>query len=135
MLFDGFYTVVYAAANTHRTLKVETPESGNLAGKTIVGYLVGTDNENDYRFFGFLNPATGALTFWRKFQMAEAPERLARIAAAVRIITSNPTEAGKNYALASGKCCRCGRTLTVPASIHNGLGPECAKKRALGLAA
>lgn len=27
----------------------------------------------------------------------------------------------------SGKCCRCGRTLTTPESIQSGIGPECAK--------
>ena len=27
-----------------------------------------------------------------------------------------------------GKCCRCGKTLTVPASIQMGIGPECVKK-------
>lgn len=25
----------------------------------------------------------------------------------------------------SGRCCRCGRILTVPESIENGIGPEC----------
>jgi hypothetical protein len=27
-----------------------------------------------------------------------------------------------------GKCCRCGRKLTVPESISSGIGPECATK-------
>lgn len=27
-----------------------------------------------------------------------------------------------------GRCCRCGRVLTVPESIERGLGPECASK-------
>lgn len=27
-----------------------------------------------------------------------------------------------------GKCAKCGRTLTVPASIESGFGPECSKK-------
>jgi hypothetical protein len=27
-----------------------------------------------------------------------------------------------------GRCCRCGRELTVPESIASGIGPECAKK-------
>jgi hypothetical protein len=27
-----------------------------------------------------------------------------------------------------GRCCRCGRVLTVPESIENGIGPECAFK-------
>jgi hypothetical protein len=28
----------------------------------------------------------------------------------------------------NGRCCRCGRILTVPESIENGIGPECIKK-------
>jgi hypothetical protein len=27
-----------------------------------------------------------------------------------------------------GRCCRCGRKLTVPESIETGLGPECASR-------
>jgi hypothetical protein len=27
-----------------------------------------------------------------------------------------------------GRCCRCGRTLTVPTSVESGWGPECLKK-------
>lgn len=27
-----------------------------------------------------------------------------------------------------GRCCRCGKLLTVPESIENGIGPECIKK-------
>jgi hypothetical protein len=30
--------------------------------------------------------------------------------------------------LHSGRCGRCGRTLTTPDSIERGLGPECAHK-------
>jgi hypothetical protein len=29
-----------------------------------------------------------------------------------------------------GRCCRCGRKLTVPESIESGVGPECSKKMA-----
>lgn len=29
----------------------------------------------------------------------------------------------------AGRCCRCGRTLTVPESIATGIGPECARRR------
>jgi hypothetical protein len=28
-----------------------------------------------------------------------------------------------------GRCCRCGRALTVPESIEPGIGPKCAKRR------
>ena len=30
-----------------------------------------------------------------------------------------------------GKCCKCGRALTVPSSIDSGIGPECSKKMGL----
>lgn len=130
---DGYYTVVYESFNDHRTLKVETPASGNLAGRTIIGYLAGSDNEKNYRFFGFFDPRTGQVSFWRKFATSEKPERLRRIEAAVAIIARDPGTAGENYALRSSRCCRCHRTLTVPASIHRGLGPDCATKRAATL--
>lgn len=130
MLQDGFYTIVYVKAQTHRTLKIETIKQGGLAGRTVISYLVGPDNESDYKGFGFIDPQTGVVTFWQKFRAQESAERLVRILAAVKTIVGNPTEAGINYALKSSKCCRCGRTLTVPASIHNGMGPECAKRRA-----
>lgn len=38
-----------------------------------------------------------------------------------------PAEAALAYALESGRCSRCDRELTVPASIHQGYGPECVK--------
>lgn len=31
-----------------------------------------------------------------------------------------------------GRCGRCGRRLTVPSSIESGLGPECARRTAVG---
>jgi hypothetical protein len=38
-----------------------------------------------------------------------------------------PAEAALAYALESGRCSRCDRELTVPASLHRGMGPECVK--------
>lgn len=37
---------------------------------------------------------------------------------------------GKVEVWHEGKCCKCGRKLTVPASIASGIGPECASKMA-----
>lgn len=36
-------------------------------------------------------------------------------------------EQAKAYGLRYGRCCVCGKTLTDPASIQNGIGPVCAK--------
>jgi Family of unknown function (DUF6011) len=124
----GIYTVVYPNGE-HRTLRVKEAKRmarvGQETGPLIVGFLSGCDNESDYTYFGFLRDDNG-VNFWRSFASGQAPERLARIRKAVATIAGDQKAAGLAYALNSSRCCRCNRTLTVPASIHNGMGPECA---------
>ena len=43
-------------------------------------------------------------------------------------ITKDFSKAGWKYADATGRCYICNKKLTVEASIHKGLGPDCAKK-------
>ena len=66
--------------------------------------------------------------FWKRFKAANPPERLERIKRAFDRAARDPQAAGLAFALREGACYRCGRTLTVPASVHRGLGPECARK-------
>jgi len=119
---DGTYTIVHADGS-HRTLKVHTPREGGLAGKHIVKYLCGQDNDSDYAGFAFISD-TGYINLWKRFAGNEA------LAADANVLVSpeQAQAAGLAYALNSGNCYRCGRTLTVPASIHRGLGPDCAAK-------
>jgi len=123
MINIGIYTIVYADGQ-HRTLQIK-----DWNGKTIAGYLAGPDNEKSYKFFGFLT-SENRINFWRSFSGSQTPERMRLIQRAIDIIASDPSKAGMAYALHSSRCYRCNRTLTVPASIHNGLGPDCAKKAA-----
>lgn len=123
---DGYYTVVLGGVapgidEEHRTLRVKTVKTGNLAGKTIVSYLAGSDNESDYVGFGFLDGPT--LSLWKRFREdGELP-------LAVGILLDDPEAAGRGYALASGNCYVCGRRLTEPESIELGIGPICRGKR------
>ena len=62
-------------------------------------------------------------------------DSLAKMDQPISAITGSVDEAraeflnyAEAYAIGSGKCACCGRTLTVPASVHRGLGPDCAKK-------
>lgn len=41
---------------------------------------------------------------------------------------ADPLAAAKKYGKLSGRCCSCGRDLTDPVSIENGIGPICATK-------
>lgn len=43
-------------------------------------------------------------------------------------LASNPLETMKIYGRKFGNCCLCGRELTNPVSISNGIGPICAEK-------
>ena len=124
---DATYTVALADG-THATVKIETmPANSSFApGRRIASYLAGPDNETSFAGFAFIDGDT--LRVWSRYQNSE---RAARYADATRLILGQPTKSAESreaYALLSSRCARCNRTLTVPASIHRGLGPECAQK-------
>jgi hypothetical protein len=121
MLEAGRYTIIYKGGD-YRTLQVKEGKNA-FAGKTIVSMKEG----NRFTGFGFLvDPNT--IKFWRRFSAVNPPERLKRIQHAIDLIATDPSAAQQAYAMKEGKCARCGRDLTVPASLHRGLGPECANK-------
>lgn len=121
---DGTYTLVYKDGS-HFTFRVETVKKGGLEGKQIVSYLNGPDNESDYIGFGFVTES-GRVALWKKFTGTKTEERAAHLSK-LFTMPERLEEAGMAYALASGCCRRCSRTLTVPASINRGYGPECIK--------
>jgi hypothetical protein len=110
----GVYTVV--TPNGRRTFKVERQASDAefAPGKVVISFLNGPDNDSDYKGFGFLDGAT--VRPWKRY--ADATELLAFTAALL---------ADPDAALVAKHCARCGRTLTTPQSISDGLGPECIK--------
>lgn len=112
----GKYTV--PVADGHRTFRVEVmaADAKFAAGKTVISFLSGADNESSYTGFAFIDEQ-GTLRVWKKFSTA------ATLIAAAQTLLSAPEKA-----LVSQNCRRCNRTLTVPASLHNGLGPECARR-------
>jgi hypothetical protein len=119
---DGRYTVVYPTGD-YRTLRFKTPPAGkSLAGKQIISFKQG----KDYVGFAFL--FNGQPKFWNKFKAQNIPDRLQKIERAVQRVLADPEQAGLAFAMKENKCYRCGRDLTVPASLHRGMGPECAGK-------
>lgn len=114
-LFDGIYT--YETATAHRTFRLRTQalDDSFMPGAQIISHLTGPDNDSDYEKFGSIR--NGRLAVWRRFA-----DRATLVKDAEAFL-ANPHDA-----LQSATCFRCGRTLTVPASITNGYGPECSKK-------
>lgn len=134
----GTYTIV-GPKGGHRTLEIVPHWIAAEAekGVKVARFLRGPDNSTDFTGFAFINPGrsgthgaseagTERVSVWRKFR-----EGYEDIKAALRFLLAHQDrlgEFGLAYALKSGRCYRCQKKLTVPVSVHNGLGPTCADK-------
>lgn len=114
----GTYTVVFNEEQ-RRTIRIRKPHPD--AVYHVAEYLYGPDNESHFKRFARevkggwqYNGDGGILLVGLKVICGADDKKLA--------------DMGLAYALESGNCYRCGRKLTVPASIHAGLGPVCARK-------
>lgn len=128
----GTFTVSYPEGDYY-TVELERVEQGELAEKVIASFLRGPDNERDFQGFAFINQRDGhcEVQTWKKFRGIDERWKMAALIAA----DSTQADAlgmAEAYAQRSGRCSRCGRKLTVPASLHRGYGPDCAAL--LGLA-
>ena len=120
---EGTYTVVLDS-DDYVTIRVQT--EAWCEGKVVASFLCGSDNESSYKGFGFVNG--GRINVWSKFRSAQ------RIVTAAQLLIEGDVDAAHEefldraeaYAMASGRCMRCHRKLTVPSSLHRGLGPDCA---------
>lgn len=118
-LYDGKYTLEVAPSGGHRTFRLRTQDADSdfMPGVQIISFLSGADNETDYTRFGHVK--NGRLSVWKRFRdnqglVKDAEEFMA--------------DPNSENVIPSVQCFRCHRDLTVPASVHNGLGPECAKR-------
>lgn len=127
---DGTYTIVLDEQGTYRTLQVVTIEDAatlrrynNPQGTQIVKYLSGPDNEANYTLFATLKGEKAEIIRGKGDSLStQALSVLINAGSEQRI------DYGAAYAMQSGRCWRCGRKLTVPASLHRGMGPICAEK-------
>lgn len=97
-------------------------------GPFFVRLLNGSNNEADFTYLGTIG-RYGVYRHGRKSRVGEdAPSVRAFTWAWTRL--NNETIPEGLEVWHEGRCCRCGRKLTVPGSIESGLGPECAQKSA-----
>lgn len=105
---------------TYRVSKAKDKDSMFFAS-----VLTGPDNGSDYSYIGFFGlPAVGLIPGKKgnpNHPAYKALDWTAKMLAADRM----PPELEFWH---EGRCARCGRALTDPASIARGLGPECASK-------
>jgi|SRR5690242_18884437 len=125
---NGRYTVINDTTAEYRTIQLsDCPERyGKPAGTQIAAFLSGPNNEADYIGFAFILPNRQIVMFNRYRPKYESNIKLRYSLDA--LLDSDGSAYGELYAMESGKCFHCNRVLTVPVSVHNGLGPTCAKK-------
>lgn len=120
---EGTYTVQHLGGS-YRTYRLQRQalDATFKPGVLLVSKLTGKDNEADYTTIGHL-VGSETLRVWKHYR-----ESAHSIRNDLRVITRDPRSGAKEYALVSGKCWRCGHTLTTPESIARGFGPKCAAR-------
>jgi hypothetical protein len=118
-------TLVSKSTSTRFTYKISRAKEGALY---FVGLLSGPENTTDYRYLGVLTESSPfRLTAKSKIQ-GDAPSFKA-LAWAWNNLLLNRLPASLEI-WHEGACGKCGRPLTVPASIASGIGPVCSEKGA-----
>jgi len=105
------------------TYRLRASQDGRIR---FVSLLAGSDNDNSYRYFGYVRDGS--------FFHGGAKAKVASNAQSVQVFSWawGQLQAGVIPANLEiwheGRCGRCGRRLTVPTSIASGIGPECASR-------
>lgn len=147
-------------AEVRFTYRVERAEGEEETRPWFVKVLTGPDNLRDYQFAGSIFPAEGGEINYRhgrKSRIGEDAPSVVAIKWLVGCLSTVRTLAAENLTADlfrkdvigdevlptvrqllkveiwhEGRCGRCARRLTVPASIVIGIGPECAEIMGLG---
>ncbi len=127
------FTLTSTKTDTSFTFKMNAPKDDD--GIRFVKVLNGPDNswDGDWMHLGFVKmkedgtPATDLIA--GKKGRPDAPSFKALSWTLAKLNRDNIPEALEIRH--EGKCCKCGRALTVPESVDTGIGPECRKKMGL----
>lgn len=136
LLHNCTITLVSSRTGEHRVFESKTVEEGGLQGRRILSVKEG----QDYVGFAFIDMENGKPAVWRKKQGIITYDRQNRQTyqksfyekcAEMFVDLSEHVAEGRLTVYVKRACHRCGRPLTDPESITQGIGPVCAKKEAL----
>jgi len=115
--------------NTRFTYKIQKPKEIN--SKSPVSFFVklmnGPDNNNDFQYLGCIYTDNNYRLGKKSKITATAPSAIAFNWFWNHVIKNKHLPPNSIEVWHEGTCCRCGRKLTVPESISDGIGPECKK--------
>ncbi len=121
----GKATFTLAGVQARYTYRVNRSDPGP-DNRTVlfVSLLTGPDNTSDYTYLGLLDEQTGAIRLTRKSRYTDQTQPVVALRwVCARLWRGISIDPARIYH--EGRCARCGRALTVPASIESGFGPEC----------
>lgn len=126
------FTLVSKTSGERRTFRIAAPKDSQPGDALrFISLLTGPNNDSDYQYVGLIT-RSGTELVTRASRGKEPTQPLNAIAWLLRQLqhatAGAPNALDKVEFWHEGRCCRCGRRLTVPASIDSGIGPECATK-------
>lgn len=130
---DALFTVRNSNTGNRFTYNVAIPNDQKPESASIwfVSVLTGCENTSDYSYIGWIRKDNATGKFFFKYGVKSRVGENAPSVVAFDFIFNKllvPGFGKPNLEIwHEGKCCRCGRTLTVPESIESGVGPECAR--------
>lgn len=126
---NATFTVVFTEENKRYTYKAVASDDQKYLWIKV---LTGPDNTNNYtQIYLFHVDENGApiLRFWKNNRLYETSPSVVAFKRVFKHLLLRPDEPIEGVEFWHvGRCCRCGRILTVPESIASGIGPECATK-------
>jgi len=115
--------------NTHLTFKARRPKGWTVESPVLIDLMVGKDNTSDFGFIGSVN-TNG---FYKPSPKSKVDADRLEVANRTMVWLLTKLYHGVELPEAleikgSTGCCRCGRTLTNPDSVDDGMGPVCRRK-------
>jgi len=115
------FTLVSRRTGARFTFRARRPREG---APVFVGVLTGPDNETAYSFMGTIFPKDLDFRFSPKSRVGPDAPSAKAFGWAWRHLRDEILPDQMEF-WHEGRCCRCGRVLTVPESVERGIGPEC----------
>lgn len=133
-------TFTFVDTNTNQRFTYKITELRENKYMRFVKLMNGRDNENNFVYFAYIKLTNNSFVY----KHGGAKAKVQRSAPSVilfetvmaylrarregRLVGGKPIPDMPQYQIwHEGVCCRCGRKLTVPNSVHDGIGPECKK--------
>lgn len=123
-VLNGKYTIQNKDTGKHRTFRIKTQKTDAkfAPGARIVSVMTGTDNQNHYTRFAFIND--NGIHLWGKYKGNPEFEGYKKMLWGMASDPDHPLH--MSYTIdESLNCVVCNRELTNPESIATGIGPVC----------